>query len=138
MKLRAAFQAAGPRGSLSGGVARRLAPHPGYWRPALRACEKIEIGNFFEPFQATFAFVDQANQSENTLEKTSKPIFSQALRVENTNRLGKIEFYEAHTTPWAGNAAAIGLAPAAVTSLTAATTNENTSVASMLAPGGRS
>ena len=39
------------------------------------------------------------------------------------NRLGKIEFYEAHITPWTTNAAAIGLLPAAVTALGAATTN---------------
>lgn len=39
------------------------------------------------------------------------------------NRLGKIEFYEAHTGVWAANAAAIGLTPASVTALTTATTN---------------
>ena len=41
------------------------------------------------------------------------------------SRLGKIEFYEAHTLaagPWASNAAAIGLAPAAVTALGTLTT----------------
>lgn len=40
-------------------------------------------------------------------------------------RLGKIEFYEAHTLPggpWAANAAAIGLTPAAVTALGTLTT----------------
>lgn len=39
------------------------------------------------------------------------------------NRLGKIEFYEAHTGPWTTNAAAIGLTPASVTALSTATTN---------------
>src|SRR5882724_10738353 len=39
------------------------------------------------------------------------------------NRVGKIEFYEAHITPWTTNAAAIGLLPATVTALGAATTN---------------
>lgn len=38
------------------------------------------------------------------------------------NRLGKIEFYEAHLTPWTANAAAIGLTPASVTALGALTT----------------
>jgi hypothetical protein len=32
-------------------------------------------------------------------------------------RLGKIEFYEAHITPWTTNAAGIGLTPASVTAL---------------------
>jgi len=39
------------------------------------------------------------------------------------NRVGKIEFYEAHITPWTTNAAAIGLTPASVTALGAATNN---------------
>lgn len=39
-----------------------------------------------------------------------------------STRLGKIEFYEAHTAPWTANAAAIGLAPASVTGLSAAVT----------------
>lgn len=38
------------------------------------------------------------------------------------SRLGKIEFYEAHTAPWTANAAAIGLTPASVTGLTALVT----------------
>jgi hypothetical protein len=37
------------------------------------------------------------------------------------SKLGKIEFYEAHLAPFAANAAAIGLAPAAVTALSTAT-----------------
>lgn len=37
-------------------------------------------------------------------------------------RLGKIEFYEAHITPWTDNAAAIGLTPTAVTALGTLTT----------------
>lgn len=37
-------------------------------------------------------------------------------------RLGKIEFYEAHITPWTSNAAAIGLTPTAVTGLSTLTT----------------
>lgn len=38
------------------------------------------------------------------------------------NRLGKIEFYEAHIAPWTTNAAAIGLTPASVTALGTLTT----------------
>jgi hypothetical protein len=36
---------------------------------------------------------------------------------------GKMEFCEAHNAPWAASAAAIGLTPASMTALTAATTN---------------
>jgi hypothetical protein len=43
--------------------------------------------------------------------------------VVPNNRVGKIEFYEAHNGPWAASAAAIGLTPASVTALTTATTN---------------
>lgn len=39
------------------------------------------------------------------------------------DRLGKIEFYEAHTPAWATSAAAIGLTPASVTALTGAVTS---------------
>ncbi len=39
------------------------------------------------------------------------------------NRLGKIEFYEAHLSPWTTNAAAIGLTPASVTALSGLVTN---------------
>jgi hypothetical protein len=39
------------------------------------------------------------------------------------NPLGKIEFYEAHLSPWEGNAVAIGLTVAAVTALETATNN---------------
>lgn len=39
------------------------------------------------------------------------------------DRIGKIEFYEAHLPPWTTNAAAIGLTPASVTALTTAVTN---------------
>jgi hypothetical protein len=42
--------------------------------------------------------------------------------VVPNDRLGKIEFYEAHTAPWTANAAAIGLTPASVTALTALVT----------------
>ena len=38
------------------------------------------------------------------------------------DRLGKIEFYEAHIAPWTANAAAIGLAPTSVTALGTLTT----------------
>jgi hypothetical protein len=38
------------------------------------------------------------------------------------NRVAKIEFYEAHLTPWTTNAAGIGLLPASVTALGALTT----------------
>jgi hypothetical protein len=37
-------------------------------------------------------------------------------------RIGKIEFYEAHITPWTSNAAGIGLTPASVTALGTLTT----------------
>jgi hypothetical protein len=37
-------------------------------------------------------------------------------------RLGKIEFYEAHISPWTANAAGIGLMPASVTALSGLTT----------------
>ena len=39
------------------------------------------------------------------------------------NRLGKIEFYEAHITPWTTNAVAIGLTAGSVTALGTLTTN---------------
>lgn len=42
--------------------------------------------------------------------------------VVPADRLGKIEFYEAHVAPWTANAAAIGLTPASVTALSTATT----------------
>lgn len=42
--------------------------------------------------------------------------------VVPNDRLGKIEFYEAHLSPWAASAAAIGLTPAQVTALTAKVT----------------
>jgi hypothetical protein len=40
-----------------------------------------------------------------------------------TSRIGKVEFYEAHTTVWTANAAGIGVTPASVTALATATTN---------------
>lgn len=43
--------------------------------------------------------------------------------VVPNNRVGKIEFYEAHTAPWAANAVAVGLTVSSVTALTTATTN---------------
>jgi len=39
------------------------------------------------------------------------------------NRVGKIEFYEAHNPVWTANAVAVGLLPASVTALVTATTN---------------
>lgn len=47
----------------------------------------------------------------------------QTMGVVPDSRLGKIEFYEAHITPWTTNAAAIGLTPASVTALGTLTTN---------------
>lgn len=57
--------------------------------------------------------------------------------VVPNDRLGKIEFYEAHLTPWTSNAAAIGLTPASVTALsglvTAARANYNAHLAAQAA-----
>lgn len=53
------------------------------------------------------------------------------------DRIGKVEFYEAHLAPWTANAAAIGLLPASVTALsglvTAARTNYNAHLAAQAA-----
>jgi hypothetical protein len=49
-------------------------------------------------------------------------LWSIRMGVVPDDRLGKIEFYEAHLQPWTANAAAIGLAPASVTALAALVT----------------
>ncbi len=46
--------------------------------------------------------------------------------VVPNDRIGKIEFYEAHLTPWTANAAGIGLLPATVTALGTLTTAART------------
>jgi hypothetical protein len=53
--------------------------------------------------------------------------------ITPNSNLGKVEFYEAHLTPWTNNAAAIGLSLPEVAALTIATTDARAAYNAMIA-----